>query len=222
VSPPTGPAPESFPALSAVPGLAHGFTLRVPELDVKVDRAAALERLDTYHAEARQALGLGKHCFVLGEQVHGGAVVVVDRKTPTPVPGVDGLITTDPGVCLGIYVADCCAVFLVDPDRRAIGLLHSGRKGTEEHIVEKAITLMQKEFGSDPARIIVQLSPCIRPPHFEIDFAALIRSDAARAGAGTIADPQSCTASDLERYYSYRAERGKTGRMLALLGWRGE
>jgi len=29
-----------------------------------------------------------------------------------------------------------------------------------------------------------------------------------------------CTACDLQSYYSYRAEKGRTGRMLALLGLR--
>ena len=75
---------------------------------------------------------------------------------------------------------------------------------------------MKEEFGSNPANLIVQLSPCIRPPHYEIDFAADIVEQCRAQGVKQIHD--SCTACHLDLYYSYRAEKGKTGRMLALLG----
>ena len=88
--------------------------------------------------------------------------------------GVDGVITASPEVCLGVYVADCCAVYLVEPERRVIALLHSGRKGSELGIITVAIERMRTQFGCDPAKMIVQLSPCVRPPIYEIDFAALI------------------------------------------------
>jgi copper oxidase (laccase) domain-containing protein len=65
--------------------------------------------------------------------------------------------------------------------------------------------------------LIVQLGPCIRPPHYEIDFAAEIGRQAARAGVVNFYDCGICTASNLPRYYSYRAEKGKTGRMWAVL-----
>ena len=119
---------------------------------------------------------------------------------------------------LGVYVADCCAVYLVDPKTPAIGLVHSGRKGTELGVVPNAIKQMIDRFGSDPANMIVQLSPCIRPPHYEVDFAAQIVRQCRALGVKEIHDPAVCTARDLDRYYSYRAEKGKTGRMLALIG----
>jgi len=84
-------------------------------------------------------------------------------------------------------------------------------------IAAKAIEAMRKNFGSDPQNLMVQLSPCIRPPHYEIDFAANIVEQCRAAGVKQIYDSGSCTACDTERYYSYRAEKGKTGRMLALL-----
>ncbi|HEV2965660.1 MAG TPA: polyphenol oxidase family protein, partial [Chthoniobacterales bacterium] len=100
----------------------------------------------------------------------------------------------------------------------AIGLVHSGKKGTELAIASKAIEKMGEQFGSNPADLIVQLSPCIRPPHYEIDFAAEIVEQLRTAGVKQIHDSGVCTACDIDRYYSYRAEKGKTGRMLALLG----
>jgi polyphenol oxidase len=211
---------ERFPALEAVPEVAHVFLGRAPGLDVKVDREEALQRLDSFHRTAREELGLGTRHFLVGEQVHGREVAVVDERTPAPVPGVDGLITASPEVCLGVYVADCCAVYLVEPVRRVIGLLHSGRKGSELGIVTVAIERMRTEFHCDPANIIVQLSPCIRPPNYEVDFAALIVERARAAGVAKVHDCGTCTGANPERYYSYRMERGKTGRMLAMLALR--
>jgi copper oxidase (laccase) domain-containing protein len=77
---------------------------------------------------------------------------------------------------------------------------------------------MIDRFGSDPANMIVQLSPCIRPPNYEVDFAAEIVRQCRALGGKQIHDSGICTACDLDRYYSYRAEKGKTGRMLALIG----
>jgi len=206
-----------FAALAAVPAIAHGFVGRIPGVDVLADREAALARLAGHHEQARAALGLRERVFATGEQVHGREVAMVDATTTFPVAGADGVITADPRVCLGVYVADCCAVYLVEPERRVVALLHSGRKGSELGIASAAITRMRDELGCDPAKIVVQLSPCIRPPHFEIDFAALIVAQCRAAGVRQIFDSGTCTATHLDRYYSYRAERGKTGRMLALL-----
>jgi copper oxidase (laccase) domain-containing protein len=64
---------------------------------------------------------------------------------------------------------------------------------------------------------VVQISPCIRPPHYEVDFAAEIRHQAAEAGVVEIHDSLRCTASDPAAYYSYRRESGKTGRLLAAM-----
>ncbi|HEX8310995.1 MAG TPA: polyphenol oxidase family protein [Chthoniobacteraceae bacterium] len=208
---------ETFPALEELRGVRHCFTGRVPDLDVKVDRDSALALLDGHHEAARRNLGLGDRPLIIGKQVHGADVAVVDAATSVPVPGVDGLITASKDVCLGVYVADCCAVYLVESERGVIALLHSGRKGSELGITKVAIERMVSEFQCDPRRMIVQLSPCIRPPHYEVDFAAMIVADCRAAGVGKVVDCGTSTAAHLDRYYSYRVELGKTGRMLALL-----
>lgn len=211
---------ETFPVLTALPEVAHGFTLRVPGIDVRADRTVALQRLDEAHAAARARLGLGNRRLVFAEQVHGREVAIVDGRTSAPVPGTDGLISADPAVCLGIYAADCGALFLVDPTRRVIALLHSGRKGTELGIATNAIRQMVAKFGCVPGEMIAQLGPCIRPPQYEVDFAAAIIQECRAAGITRVHDCNICTAMNLDRYYSYRAEKGQTGRMLALLALR--
>jgi copper oxidase (laccase) domain-containing protein len=208
---------ETFPALAAQPGIVHAFLGRVPGVDVKADRFTALSRLEESHYLARHHLGVGSRCLVTAEQVHGAGVAIVDASTPVPVAAVDGLITAAPDVCLGIHVADCGPVYLVDPERRVIALLHSGRKGTEQAITSVAIRRMVEVFGSDPARIICQLGPCIRPPLYEVDFAAAITEQARAAGLREVHDCRTCTGANVDRYYSYRVEKGRTGRLLALL-----
>jgi hypothetical protein len=210
---------ERFPALSAVAGVIHGFTLRVPGIGMTHDKAEALLRLDSIHRRIRGDYGLAEAPFVTAQQVHGREVAVVDSPISSNrcFDHCDGLITNQSGICLGIYVADCCAIFLVDPVRRAIGLVHSGKKGTELGIVAVAVERMTAEFGSKPSDLVVQLSPCIRPPHYEIDFAAEIAGQCRDLGVTALHDSGICTACDLTRYYSYRAEKGRTGRMLAFM-----
>ncbi|MEP6936700.1 MAG: polyphenol oxidase family protein [Chthoniobacterales bacterium] len=213
---------EQFAALTATGTCRHAFVGRIPDVQVGYDKAEVLQRLDAIHRDVRDRLGVGSMSFQTAQQVHGNRIAHIHEK-PTGdhcFPACDGLVTNQEGVCLGVYVADCCAVYLVDAVRRVIGLVHSGRKGTELAIASVAIDAMREQFGSRARDIVVQLSPCIRPPHYEIDFAAQIAEQCRGAGAQQIHDSGVCTACELGNYYSYRAEKGKTGRMLALLALR--
>ena len=212
---------EQFPALSEI--CRQVFTQRIPDIDVAHDKAEVLKRLDAAHRGIRNAIGMGDWPLFTAQQIHGDKIAIVDAAGCVGChgklfPGCDGIITNQQEIVLGVYVADCCAVYLVDPKTPAIGLVHSGRKGTELGVVPNAIKQMIDRFGSDPANMIVQLSPCIRPPHYEVDFAAQIVRQCRALGVKEIHDPAVCTACDLDHYYSYRAEKGKTGRMLALIG----
>jgi len=194
--------------------------MRIAGIDVSRDKAEALRRLEAADHELRRSISLADWPLLSVEQIHGDKIAIVDRPVDKDkhFAGCDGFITNQPGVALGVHVADCCAVYIVDPKTPAIGLVHSGRKGTELGVAANAVTQMIERFGSDPAELIVQLSPCIRPPHYEIDFAAKIIEQCRDQGVREIHDSGVCTACDLEHYYSYRTEKGRTGRMLALLG----
>jgi copper oxidase (laccase) domain-containing protein len=210
---------EQFDALKNL-NCRHIFIQRITGVDVSHDKARALKELEAAHREIRRAFGVATWPLLAAEQVHADQIAVVDQPIDHDheFAGCDGMITNQRQIALGIHVADCCAVYIVDPVTPAIGLVHSGKKGTELGIAAKAIKKMGEQFGSKPADLIVQLSPCIRPPHYEIDFAAQIIEQCRSCGVEQIHDQGICTACDLNRYYSYRAEKGKTGRMLALLG----
>ena len=217
---------ESYAPLEAFNGwLAHGFVRRIPGIDGSLDKAETLATLAPWHDAAAAQLGFAPDTLFTGEQIHAADLAVIDKSSPRHSLGVDGLVTATPGCLLAIHVADCAPVFLVDPVHRAIALLHSGRKSTEGHITARAIAAMQQHFGSDPQELTLLIGPCIRPPWFEIDIPALIGAEALAAGLppNAIHDTGVCThASPPHLYYSYRREKGRTGRMVALMGIRSD
>jgi polyphenol oxidase len=208
--------------LNSLPGLHAGWEERVPGLPLAVDRDEAMRHLLPIH-QSRIAAQLSEPgAWWRAEQVHGRKVAVVPGSARIPaadggmlVPDSDGLVTATPGMVLSIHVADCGPIWLADRETGAIGLLHSGKKGTEGNILAVALGTMRRAFGTRPADVFAVLGPCIRPPDYEVDFAADIGRQAARAGVGDYLDCGLNTASDPARFYSYRRELGKTGRMMA-------
>ncbi|QQL44652.1 polyphenol oxidase family protein [Sulfuriroseicoccus oceanibius] len=212
---------ERFAALDKLPWIEHGFYCRQPEVDVRGPKEEVMPRLwPGWNAALERQVP--DRLLYTAEQVHGNAVALVNGH-PLPVdrqvPGVDALVTRNQAAVLGIVVADCCAVYLVDTRTRAIGLCHSGKKGTEGNIVGEALRMMATNFGTVPEDVVAQLSPCIRQPHYEVDIATEIVAQLQAAGLPEeqVHDCGLCTASNPERYYSYRRDLGQTGRMLAVL-----
>ena len=213
--------PRFLSSLNEQKGLCSSFVGRISGVELGLDKDEVLARLQPAHEKAVQDLGFSWPQLHLAEQIHGSDIAVVRKNDSAQRwKNVDGLITSEVDVLLGICVADCGAVYIYDPVCRVIALLHSGKKGTEGNITGKAIKMMQDDYGSSPADMMLVLSPCVRPPIYEVDFASEIRQQALAAGVpdGQYTDAGICTASNTEAYYSYRMEKGKTGRMLALLG----
>lgn len=161
----------------------------------------------------------------------------------------DGLMTGEPGVLLGIQTADCLPILIADQQRRAVAAFHAGWRGTLKGIVEQGIAAMRKEFGSDPQDLTAAIGPGIGAccfavgPEVEDLFRAKyayapqlfaghnpLRMNLAEANrlqllsAGllgrNIHSLNACTSCAVDRFFSYRAERGKTGRMMAVIGLR--
>jgi copper oxidase (laccase) domain-containing protein len=154
--------------------------------------------------------------YGMGEQTHGAGVAVVNQGTKGKgIPAVDALITREKNLSLVIRVADCGPVWIHCGKTGGIGLVHSGRKGTEAGVVPATIRRMKEEFGSDPQEMLALLGPCIRPPYYDVDFASEIIRQLRLEKVGKVVDSGLCTAADLKRFYSYRAEKGQTGRHFA-------
>lgn len=210
--------------LDALPGIRAGWVERIPDLPVAVDRDEAMKLLRPHHAAVVARFGGPESTWWRAEQVHGTEVAVVPNSPQLPaadglpvLPGCDGLVTIADNTVLAIYTADCGAIWLADRRTGAIGLLHSGKKGSEGNILGNALRVMAHHFGTRPADVTAVLSPCIRLPDYEVDFSAWIATQAREAGIVRFYDCGLNTAADLDRFYSYRKELGKTGRMMALI-----
>lgn len=218
---------EAFPflePLNSIPGVRATWIGRVPDLPISGDRNEAMNLLRPHHERAVFDFAGPSAQWWRAEQVHGTHVAVVPEcaQILAPdglpvVPNADGLVTCQPGIVLAIYVADCGAIWLADRKTGAIGLLHSGKKGTEGNIFNVALSVMAERFGTRAENVTAVLGPCIRKPDYEVDFAAEIGRQATQAGIRSFLDCGLNTASDLQRCYSYRRELGKTGRMMALI-----
>jgi YfiH family protein len=196
---------ETFPCLTDVPGIRHAFTGRTTE-DTKAG---------DFQVRALSAMGFDPSRCTWAEQTHGNTVAVVSQPGYTPV--ADGLVTRETNLPLVARCADCAAVYVVDRMTRVIGLAHSGKRGTLANMAGNMIATMRSALGARPSDCLALISPCIGPCHYEMDIAREIERQLRAAGVKDVHNAATCTACHLDRYFSYRAEKGQTGRMYAVL-----
>ncbi len=173
-------------------------------------------------------------------QVHGDQVTVVkDITSDQEYKDTDALITGQKGVGLLIQQADCQAVLLYDPQRKVIGAVHSGWKGSVANIIAKTVRAMQEHFGTSPGDLRAVISPSLGPccaefVHYEkelplpfhqwqvtanyFDFWAISRWQLKEAGVRdeNIEAMGICTVCN-EDFFSYR-RASKTGDLLGKPG----
>jgi YfiH family protein len=102
-------------------------------------------------------------------QIHSAVTMVVAGEDPAALVSEtgralcegDGLITTTPGLLLGVQTADCVPVLVVDTARRIVAAFHAGWRGTVARIVEHGVTRLQREFGSRPESLMAAIGPSI-------------------------------------------------------------
>ncbi len=109
--------------------------------------------------------------FLTVEQVHGDKIAVINGDVPDSqcYPGYDGIISNRPGLALAVKTADCLPVFLVDAQKRVIGAVHAGWRGTALGITARAVEIFVKKFSSSPTDIMAVLGPSIGPCCYEVD-----------------------------------------------------
>ncbi len=215
-------APEYLNVLNAFPENFARFITRIPGIATTTDRNAVIAALTPAHEAVLAEGGIAPKMLRRAQQVHGNKVALVgDIGCSYPVEGVDGLFCGGKAdCCLGIYVADCAAIWIYDPVTQSRALVHSGKLGTQQNIAGVTLESMRKILGVNAADCIAVISPCIRPPHYEVDIVTMIKQELEDAGVQpqNIIDSGLDTAADLDTFYSYRIEKGNTGRMLALFG----
>jgi len=180
----------------------------------------------------------GFDAVVLGNQVHGTVVETVGpARGWIHLEGVDGWVTTTPGVLLTVTVADCIPVYLAIPGR-GIALLHAGWRGTAAGILERGVTALARAGNSAPSDIVMHcgvgicgrcyevgsevLSGCGLPAEgrgpWHLDLRGVLGEQAVSLGVRTVTCSTRCSAHERPTFYSHRASRGADGRMAAYLG----
>lgn len=181
--------------------------------------------------------------IVRATQVHGRVVAVVEQR---PEPGetvdagsCDALVTRLPGVGLVVQTADCVPILLAAPN--AIGAVHAGWRGAASNVAGAAIESLL-EFTDDAGSIRAWLGPAIgaccyevgaevaerfpgeflrgsRDGRYRLDLPAVVRSQLEAAGVARdrIMGGAPCTMCGGERFASYRRDRERAGRMIALI-----
>lgn len=162
-----------FPRLGESGLSRHAFTSR--PFDLGFGRRSREEVLKDRRSVCR-VLGINFLLLTVGEQVHGAGIVKASKEergrgTLSPegaIRRVDGFISNVPNVPLTIFTADCVPIFILDPVRKAIGLVHAGWRGTLCRMTERVVTMMEKEYGSRPEELIVALGPSIGPCCYQV------------------------------------------------------
>lgn len=183
----TGKAPYiEFPVLSDIPFITHGFSTRLGGVSSGIFSSMNLGSDSSPHKDDPQnirenfirmadSLGVEPDSLVISDQVHKTSIRVVDERDrgkgfsrPKDYKEIDGLITNTPNITLVTKYADCVPLFFVDPKKKAVGLSHSGWKGTVGRIGQITVKEMGRVYGSDPKDIIAVIGPSICRDCYEV------------------------------------------------------
>ena len=120
-----------------------------------------------------RAFGVPQIQLLTVSQVHGSDLLVIDESNPDlshfQTVEVDGIVTNQPGVMLGILVADCFPVLLWDTEKKVVAAVHVGWRGAASGILKKAVMAMIRQFGCSADQIRVAVGPGIGAHRFEVD-----------------------------------------------------
>ncbi len=114
------------------------------------------------------ALGLGPGALRTNEQIHGRIVTLIRSAEPGPErPRADALVTSVPGIALGILTADCVPILFADLEAGVIGAAHAGWKGALAGVAEATVRAMTG-LGARPERTAAALGPSIGAESYEV------------------------------------------------------
>lgn len=166
----------------ATAGVAAGFTTRhegvsrppYNSLNLGTGTLDAAHNVQGNRSVLARAFGTTLDRLVTVTQVHGTDLLAIDQPnddfTHFAKLECDGIVTNQPGVLIGVCVADCVPVLLFDPTKQVVAALHAGWKGTAGNIAAKGVEAMVSIFASRPADIRAAIGPAIAPCCYEVDL----------------------------------------------------
>lgn len=141
--------------------------------------------VDGNRSTLARSFDLQPHQLLTVQQVHGCDVLVLNEANPDLSHFLqvecDAIVTNQPGIMIGMLVADCYPVLLVDPGRRVAAVAHVGWRGAASGIIDKTVRAMQNEFGCRSSELRAAVGPGIGAHRYEVDRPV---RDAFRAGSG--------------------------------------
>jgi YfiH family protein len=175
-------------ALNEVNRIRHGFFTREGGVSQGIytslncgpgsndDAAAVTEN----RARAMAMLDLEPQALVTVHQAHTAEVVVVNQPWPGERPVADAMVTTTPGLALGILTADCAPVLFTDRRGNVVAAAHAGWKGALGGVLENTVEKMV-ELGAKKKSIVAAIGPCIGQRSYEVgpDFPAPFMAESA-------------------------------------------
>ncbi|QJW92413.1 peptidoglycan editing factor PgeF [Spirosoma taeanense] len=234
-----------FDKLIAAESTRHGGISPAPygSLNLGINTPDDSANVDENRRRFFEAIGAGSSVpFASSHQVHGTEVLLATKAGR--YDGYDALITSQPGLLIGVTVADCVPILIYDTQHQVVAAIHAGWRGTTGGIVSKTLEAMQHHFATKPDDCYAYVGTCIDETSFEVgpevaeQFAPNFkRSDPytqknyvnlKAANTKLLTDfgiPSAqigispfSTVLNNDDYFSHRTEKGQTGRMLAVIG----
>lgn len=177
----TGRVHYLAPGFGAASGTLQGFTTRhegvsrppYNSLNLGTNTEDAPHSVEGNRSILARAFGLTLEKLVTVRQTHGSDILVIDEPNDDFSHYLslecDAIITNQPGVMIGVTVADCVPILLADPVKRVVAAVHAGWQGTALRITQQTVSGMQRLFGCNPQDIQAAIGPCIAPCCYEVD-----------------------------------------------------
>ncbi|MGD9898329.1 MAG: peptidoglycan editing factor PgeF [Calditrichaceae bacterium] len=240
---------EQFKIFKRYRALVHGFSTRkggeskppFDQLNLGFNTPDSRTVVQTNRELYFDALEVSEDLLAFPEQVHSSNIQIA--RGPGVFKKTDALVTNLENLFLTVQTADCFPVFIFDPVKKAVGLVHSGWRGTAQNITGKTIDIMRNAFNSHPENLLIAIGPGVQqncyqvdddtasnfspdfliadgPGHHKLDVQKAIISQIIQKGVSgkNLEINTACTHCAKDRYFSYRRDRDKSGRMMGVIG----
>ncbi|QHQ62221.1 peptidoglycan editing factor PgeF [Anaerocolumna sedimenticola] len=173
----------TFPCFSHIDFIRHGFSTRLGGVSSGIYESMNLgysngddsDNVMANYKRISESIGFLTENIVTTDQVHNTEVRLVTAKDKgkgvikkRDYKGIDGLITNEPGITLATYYADCVPLYFVDMKNKAIGLSHSGWRGTVKRMGKVTLKAMKQNFNTNPEDVIALIGPSICMDCYEV------------------------------------------------------
>lgn len=185
----------TFPILEETGLVRHLFSTReggvskgiYASMNLSYSRGDEKEAVDENFRRIAEVFDSSPERMVCSRQTHTTNIRLVTEADcgkgtvkETDYEDVDGLITNIPDIILGTFYADCVPLYFVDTRKKAIGLAHSGWRGTVERMGEHMLRAMKNAYGTRPEDVVAAVGPSICQACYEVsaDVAEAFREKA--------------------------------------------